>query len=270
MNQDHLLRHLAPISDRGWALIDAEAAERIGVELGARRLVDFAGPHGWGHSATSLGSTEPAAAVPVDGITALRRRVLPLVEVRADFALSRQQLQDYDRGAVATDLGALDDAVASMARIENVAVFHGWAGAGLTGIAEATVHPDVQRVEDFNDYPARIADAVDLLRRAGVGGPYGLAVGPADYTAIVSAIDHGGLSVFRHVGEILGGPIVWTPGVHGGVVLSLRGGDFLFESGQDVSVGYDHHDADRVHLYLEQSFSFRVATPEAAVVLARK
>lgn len=25
MNQDHLLRHLAPISDRGWALIDAEA-----------------------------------------------------------------------------------------------------------------------------------------------------------------------------------------------------------------------------------------------------
>ena len=52
----------------------------------------------------------------------------------------------------------------------------------------------------------------------------------------------------------------WSP--------SMRGGDFLFESGEDASVGYDHHDADAVHLYLEESFSFRVVTPEAAVPLA--
>jgi uncharacterized linocin/CFP29 family protein len=55
--------------------------------------------------------------------------------------------------------------------------------------------------------------------------------------------------------------------VNGAVVLSQRGGDFLFESGQDLSIGYDSHDADVVRLYLEESFSFRVATPEAAVVL---
>lgn len=53
----------------------------------------------------------------------------------------------------------------------------------------------------------------------------------------------------------------------GAIVLSQRGGDFLFESGQDLSVGYSHHDADSVHLYLEQSFTFRSATPEAAVWL---
>ena len=50
-------------------------------------------------------------------------------------------------------------------------------------------------------------------------------------------------------------------------MLSLRGGDFLFESGQDLSVGYDSHDAEAVELYIEESFSFRVATPEAAVAL---
>ena len=73
--------------------------------------------------------------------------------------------------------------------------------------------------------------------------------------------------MFEHLRHILGGPIVWAPGVRGAVVLSLRGGDFLFESGQDLSVGYDRHDADAVHLYIEESFSFRVATPEAAVAL---
>jgi len=84
---------------------------------------------------------------------------------------------------------------------------------------------------------------------------------------VIETTEHGGYLVFDHLGKILDGPIVWAPGVRGAVVLSLRGGDFLFESGQDLSVGYDGHDADAVHLYLEESFSFRVATPEAAVTL---
>jgi uncharacterized linocin/CFP29 family protein len=61
--------------------------------------------------------------------------------------------------------------------------------------------------------------------------------------------------------------IVLSTGVRGAVVVSLRGGDFLYESGEDLSIGYDHHDADSVFLYLEESFSFRVATPEAACFL---
>ena len=52
------------------------------------------------------------------------------------------------------------------------------------------------------------------------------------------------------------------------VMIRPRGGDFLFGSGQDFAIGYDHADAGAVHLYLEESFSFVVATPEAAVPLA--
>ena len=84
---------------------------------------------------------------------------------------------------------------------------------------------------------------------------------------MVETAEHGGYPLLDHLREILGGPIVWAPGVRGAVLLSLRGGDFLFQSGQDLSIGYDHHDADTVQLYLEESFSFRVATPEAAVAL---
>jgi len=112
-----------------------------------------------------------------------------------------------------------------------------------------------------------VAKAVELLRRVGVAGPYGLALGTEGYTGVIESTEHGGYLVFDHLGKILDGPIVWAPGVRGAVVLSLRGGDFLFESGQDLSVGYDGHDADGVRLYLEESFSFRVATPEAAVAL---
>ena len=85
---------------------------------------------------------------------------------------------------------------------------------------------------------------------------------------MVETAEHGGYPLLDHLHKILEGPIVWAPGVKGAVVLSLRGGDFLFESGQDLSIGYERHDAEAVHLYLEESFSFVVATPEAAVPLS--
>jgi uncharacterized linocin/CFP29 family protein len=94
-----------------------------------------------------------------------------------------------------------------------------------------------------------------------------LALGSEGYTGVIESTEHGGLIVFDHLREILGGPIVRTPGITGAVVLSLRGGDFLFECGEDLSIGYEAHDETNVHLYFEESFSFRVVTPEAAVRL---
>ena len=112
-----------------------------------------------------------------------------------------------------------------------------------------------------------VAKGVEVLLEAGIGGPYGLALGPACYTGVIESTEHGGYLVFDHLRKIVGGPIVRAPGVEGALVLSMRGGDFLFESGQDLSIGYDSHDSEVVKLYFEESLSFRVATAEAAVAL---
>ncbi|MEA2281722.1 MAG: hypothetical protein QOK21_2329 [Solirubrobacteraceae bacterium] len=263
---NHLLRSHAPISDDAWAAIDEEARERLVVALSARRLIDFSGPHGWTYSATNLGRTEPISEAPCDGVHARRRRLLALAEVRAPFRVSREELLAADRGAEDIDFDALDQAARNMAVAENKAVFHGWPQAGFAGITEASPH-SVPRTGAFDEYPSHVAKAVELLLQSGIAGPYGLALGTGDYTGVVETAEHGGYPLFDHLRQILGGPIVWSPGVRGGVVLSQRGGDFRFESGQDLVVGYDHHDAQDVHLYLEQSFSFRVATPEAAAAL---
>ncbi len=47
----------------------------------------------------------------------------------------------------------------------------------------------------------------------------------------------------------------------------MRGGDFELTVGQDTSIGYLDHDDANVHLYLEESFTFQIFTPEAAVHL---
>lgn len=264
---NHLLRPLAPISSAGWKLIDQEADQQLKVALAARQLVDFAGPHGWEYSAVNLGRTEPVGTSPGTGVTALSRKVLALLELRADFALSRAELADADRGADEIDLEPLTEAARRIAQVENVAVFHGFPEAGIEGIIEESPHPAAGLGEDFEGYPGVVAKAVERLRQAGIGGPYGLALGPDGYTGVVESTQHGGYPVFDHLRRILGGPIVWAPGVMGAVVVSLRGGDFEFVSGMDFSIGYDRSDEDLVHLYLQESFAFRVVTSEAAAAL---
>jgi uncharacterized linocin/CFP29 family protein len=263
---NHLLRAHAPISDAGWELLDEEARQRLGAALAARKLVDFSGPRGWEHSATNLGRTTALASAPCEGVSGLQRRVLPLVEVRADFELSREELRDADRGAPDADLEPLDNAAHQIALAENVAVFHGWEGS-ITGISGASPHEQVPLGQAAERYPREVAGAVERLLCSGITGPYGLALGREQYRRVVETAEHGGYPLLDHLGKILEGPIVWAPGVKGAVVLSLRGGDFRFESGQDLSIGYQSHDGEVVRLYLEESFSFHVATPEAAVAL---
>lgn len=265
---NHLLRAHAPISETGWEQIDSEARERLAPALAARRLVEFVGPLGWEHSATNLGRTRALAGSPADGVSGLQREVLSLIELRADFAVSRAELRDLDRGAQDADLDALDAAAHRLASAENSAVLRGWPDA-IRGVGEVSPHDGGSLGSAPESYPKLVAAAVSELRNAGVAGPYGLALAPDPYRLAVQTAEHGGALLSEHLETILGGgPIVWTPGIEGGVVLSMRGGDFILECGQDLSVGYDSHDGDEVRLYLQESFSFRVLTPEAAIVLA--
>ena len=263
----HLLREHAPITEDNWELLDSEVRERLAPALAARKLVDFAGPHGWQYSATNLGRVKEIAGPPGKGVSGVQRQVLALVELRVPFSVARAELVDADRGAEDADLEALDDAAHRIAVAENAAIFHGWKAAGITGIIEASPHDAIELGEDCDRYPRHVAKAVNALLSAGIEGPYGLALGPAAHTRVLETSEHGGYPLLEHLREIVGGPLVWSPGVEGAAVLSLRGGDFLFESGEDLSIGYTSHDADAVQFYLEESLSFRVATPEAAVAL---
>jgi uncharacterized linocin/CFP29 family protein len=195
--------------------------------------------------------------------------VQPLIELRARFAVSREELRAGDRGAGDVDFADLDAAAQQLVEAENTAVFHAWPKAGIEGIAASSPHKPIVRSKGFDDYPGCVARAVELLLRSGVAGPYGLALGREDYTSVVETAEHGGYPLLDHLRNIIKGPIVWAPGVNGAVVVSMRGGDFAFESGQDISVGYRSHDTETVSLYLEESYSFRVLTPEAAVAIAQ-
>src|SRR5438094_1555 len=83
------------------------------------------------------------------------------------------------RGAADIQRSTRGEAAHQIASAENRAVFHGWEAAGIAGIADVATHDAIPLGSDCNLYPAHVAKAVEALLRAGVDGPYGLALGPA-------------------------------------------------------------------------------------------
>jgi uncharacterized linocin/CFP29 family protein len=264
---NHLLRELAPISEAGWAAIETEAKTRLSTHLAARKLVDFNGPHGWTYSATDVGHVTPIKG-PATGVEARQRIVQPLIELRRPFSVSRATVEDAARGAEDLDFGELEEAARQVGEVENTAVFHGYKAGGITGVTQASSHAAIP-LGAVDEYPTSVAKAVNALRIAGISGPYGLAIAPSGYTSIIETAEHGGYLLLDHLHQILGGPVVWAPGVECAVVLSLRGGDFVMDTGQDLSIGYLAHDAERIQLYLEESVTFRVIEPDAAIALTQ-
>ncbi len=261
-----LLRALAPVSDAAWALIEEEAKRTLQDILAARKLVDFTGPLGWEASALNSGRARRLAE-PAAGVEARLRSVQPLVELRVPFELAREELEAVARGAQDPELDAVRQAARSAGLAEDRAVFQGSAAAGIDGVMQAAKDATLPLTDDFTAYPAVVADAVSRLRTSGVNGPYAIALGPRCYAGLTKTTV-GGYPVMEHVRRLLDGPIVWAPGVDGAVVLSQRGGDFELAVGQDFSLGYLEHSAAKVRLYLQESFTFRVLSPEAAVPLS--
>jgi uncharacterized linocin/CFP29 family protein len=265
---NNLRRELAPISSAAWAEIDAEARRVLRLKLAGRKLVDFAGPLGPQAAAVNLGRLETLKAAPAPNVDAARREVQPLVELRATFDLSRAELDAVERGAQDPELGPLIDAATRIAQGEDTAIFHGYPAGGIQGIDQASAHPVLTLSENYEEYPRSVAEATRLLRLAGVDGPYAIALGPRCYTGLMQATGAGGYPVLNVVRKLVDGPLVWAPAVNGAVVLSARGSDFELTVGRDLSIGYHGHSETTVTLYLTESFTFRVLTPEAAVALA--
>jgi uncharacterized linocin/CFP29 family protein len=261
-----LYRELAPVPEAAWEEIEAEASLVLKRTLAARKLVDFDGPHGWHASSVDLGRTEVLERVPHPGVETRIRKVQPLVELRIPFELARSEIDAIDRGAADADLHAVINAAQTAALAEDAAVFYGYPHGQITGICEAAAARTLPLTDDYTRYPDVVAEAVNRLRMASVDGPYAIALGPRCYTGLTQTRD-AGYPVIEHVRRLIEGPVVWAPAADGALILSLRGGDFQLTVGQDFSIGYLDHTAGSVRFYLQESFTFRVNAPEAAIPL---
>jgi uncharacterized linocin/CFP29 family protein len=263
---NNLHRELAPISDAAWAQIEEETARTLKRYLAGRRFADISSAGGATLAAVSTGHLNGIAA-PGEGIIARQREAKPLVELRVPFELSRQQIDDVERGSEDSDWQPAKDAARTLAFAEDGAIFDGYAAANVQGIRESTSNPIQPLPADVRNYPDAIAQALTQLRQVGVNGPYSVLMGANEYTLLRETVDHG-YPVLEHVKRLIDGQIIWAPATSGAFVLTTRGGDFEITLGKDVSIGYLSHTDTAVRLYLEEAFTFRVLTSESSVALS--
>jgi uncharacterized linocin/CFP29 family protein len=262
---NNLHRELAPISDKAWAQIEEEASRTLKRHLAARRDVDEPGSKGLDLTAVGTGHLHQIKA-PGDGIQAAQRDVKALVELRVPFELTRQAIDDVERGATDSDWSSVKEAARKIAFAEDRSVFDGYAAAGIQGIREGSSNPPVVLPSNVRGYPGAVAQAVSQLRLAGVNGPYALVLGAQPFTAASGGSDDG-YPISHHLVRVVDGGIVWAPAIEGGFVMTTRTGDFELDIGQDISIGYLSHSSTAVELYFQETFTFRLLTTEAAVVL---
>jgi uncharacterized linocin/CFP29 family protein len=263
---NNLHRELAPISGKAWAQIEEEASRTLKRHLAARRVVDVPIPKGLELSAVGTGHLHQIRA-PGAGIQATQREAKALVELRVPFELTRQAIDDVERGATDSDWAPLKEAARKIAFAEDRSVFDGYAAAGIQGIREGSSNPPIALPSNVKGYPSAVAQAVSQLRLAGVDGPYALVLGAEAYTAASGASDEG-YPIFYRIERVVDGGIIWAPAIEGGFVVTTRSGDFELDIGQDISIGYQSHSSTVVELYFQETFTFRLLTTEAAVVLA--
>lgn len=262
---NNLHRELAPVSEAAWASLEEEARRTFAAYAAGRRVADVQAPGDITLAAIGTGHLADVDS-PGEGVTARLRQVQPLAELRAPFTLSRQAIDDVERGALDPDWQPLKDAARNIAFAEDRAVFEGYPAAGITGLRAASSNPPLDLPADAHAYPDLISRSLATLRLAGVGGPYSLVLSTDAYEAISVTTDYG-YPVRDQLAKLLDGEILWAPAISGAFLLSGRGGDYALHFGQDLSIGYLSHDTSSVVLYFQESVTFLVYTPEATVAL---
>lgn len=267
MSKNLLKRHLAPILPEAWKLIDDEAKRVLQLHLAGRKVADFRGPFGWTYAAVNTGRLALLSDVGSDIHMGLRR-VQPLLEMRVPIKLAIMELDTVARGGDDPDLGPVVEAATKTARVEDDAIFNGLELAGIAGIVPSSPHPVVGLPADILALPRALLDAKELLRKAGINGPYALVLGPELYDQVFATTDDG-RPLARHIDQVVDRPIVRSEAVRDAVLMSVRGGDYELTVGEDLSIGYAYHSKQEVELYLTESFTFRVLEPAAAVKIGR-
>lgn len=264
MTTNNLHRELAPVSEAAWKDLEGEVRTTFAANVAGRRVVDVAEPGGYKLSAVGTGHVSELST-PEDGLLAQLRKVQPIVELRAPFTVSRQAVDDVERGAPDPDWDPAKDAARRIAFAEDRAVFDGWDAAGIAGIRPESTNAAVTLPADVRELPTAVAHGLGELRLAGVDGPYALVLSADLYTEVTETSDHG-YPILAHLNRTID-DIVWAPALSGAVLLSTRGSDYTLRLGQDLSIGYLAHDASTITLYLQETLTFIVDTAEAAVSL---
>jgi len=261
-----LKKAIAPITEEGWKEIIDQADKIFKTHLTARKFVDIDGPNGLEYGGVSTGKLIIPEKHTKKGINWGLREILPLIEIRKPFELDIWEIDNLDRGAKDVDLEPMENAAREVAAFEENAIYNGFEKGKIKGLKNNSESPKMVKTSDPDDLLKIIGEQVINLEKEGVEGPYTLIADLQNWKKLISVTK--GFPVIKQLQKIIKGNVILNHNNKDSYLVSERGGDYELILGQDISIGYESHDNEKVKLYFTESFTFRVLSPEAIRVLS--
>lgn len=259
---DMFSRELAPISERAWSEIEAQAARTLRASLGARRFVDVKGPYGWEFSCVHEGTM--GAFQKRGEVGYAIRKCIRLVETRVDFELDVLDLHNIERGHDMPDLTPVERAAKASADFEDRFVIEGMSEVGAKGLkGSSEIAPISLPTGDVESFLRGVRDAVIAFETVhSVNGPFTF-VGGRSLRGVLDKVTSGRtwLEIAEKNTDVSG--FVFTPSLDDSFIVSQRGGDFELTLGGDFTIGYTGREGSKLRFFIAESAAFRVIEPRA-------
>lgn len=261
-----LNREEAPLSQQMWDLIDTTMMEMLAKRMKVRSVVDFDDGYDFTTDAIATGGLRGVSDK--DGLSIGVREPILMTEIRYDFSIPKTTLDAMKRDMEGFDDAPMRAAANAFGAAENGMILDGLASTGTPGLL-ASLSQDTLKAKGAKELMAATARSLGMFNNEFVDGPFKLVVSGATFAQLVVESD-GGETMKEKIENLLGAGavvIVDAMGDDKALVISQRGGDFVYYSGLDVQVGFDSESDDALNFFLLESAAFRVINPEAAVLI---
>ena len=257
---DLFKKGLAPIPTEGWEEINDRAEEVITSQLSARKVLHVEGPFGLEKASVNTGRLKTTKTKGT--VQSALYDVIPLIESRTSFTLSRWELDNILRGEKDAELDNLEEAAEKIALFEEDAIYNGNKDAGIKGLKALAAHK-LSFTNNANENLQAIAEGLLKLKDAYTEGPYYLIVGDEVFKALNQVYD--GRLLINTVQQLIGGEVIRSRVLEGALLLPYDHDDLELTIGQDYSVGYETHTNEDVKLFIMNAFTFRCMDEDIVV-----
>ncbi|MBN2504197.1 MAG: bacteriocin family protein [Bacilli bacterium] len=252
---DLFKQNLAPIPGEAWAEINNRAEKVIKSVLTARKALHVEGPFGFEKTVVSTGRLNLLPDNDKSGVRSGLYDSHSLLETRQNFELSRWELDNVIRGTKDIDLEPLEKAAEAIAKFEEKALYYGNKDANIRGLIELA-GTKITLKGDSQTILQEVSRAVIKLEEAYANKPLDLIVGDDFYDQLNKI--HGAKLLREIVESVIGGKVIRSSNLQGGLLLPNNHEDLELTIGQDYTIGYEFHDQTSVKFFIMNSFVLNV------------
>lgn len=260
MDSKYLGREDAPVGSEVWNVLDKTMVEAAKSVLTGRHILHTEGPFGLGLKAIPMqdGKAE-------DGL--ITSSFVPVNMIQKTFLLSKRDIAASEREGLPINTAVVANAAIEAAFLEDSLIFKGTPGAQGLLNSQGSKEYKLSSWDAVGKAADDIIGAVTLLDKAGLHGPYTMALAPNRYNLLFRRYPQGGTEL-EHLQAIVTDGIYKAPVLENGGVLLASGVQYAsVVLGQDMAVGFIGPVDENLEFSISESLALMIREPKAICVL---